>query len=196
MAPDPRRHACRTLFLPITSKDRNAPFIHLQDCPGLLLIYEVVPIVPPSPRAALTRLCVLPLFLSHGLELQMGRLCLARGVRHTPPLILPSESLRRTMANICGPPKCSIRLKRPVGMGGWGEVLNTEAAVNAEKQCHVFTHVCQPLVLGLCELVSLMVGVLCLLRWITPTPFSAPRTDWVHTRTHRHEHTSNLVTWL
>lgn len=111
------RPACRTLFLPITSKDGDAPFIHLQGCPGFLLIYEVVPIDPPSlrpPRAALTGLCVLPLFPSHGLELQMGRLCLALDVRHTPPLILPSESLQRTMANICEPPKCSIRKKRPV----------------------------------------------------------------------------------
>lgn len=109
--------ACRTLFLTIPSKDRNAPFIHLQDCPGLLLIYEVVPIDPPPPCAALTRLCVLPLFPSHGLEHQMGWLCLALGVRHTPPLILPSESLPRTMANICEPPKCSIRKKRPGGGG-------------------------------------------------------------------------------
>lgn len=54
-------------------------------------------------------------------------------VRHTPPLILPSESLQRAMANICELPKCSIRKRRPVGWecvhvgGGVWEVLITEA---------------------------------------------------------------------
>lgn len=37
--------------------------------------------------------------------------------------------------------------------GGVREVLNTEAEVNMEKRCHVFTNVCQSPVLGLCELV-------------------------------------------
>lgn len=54
---------------------RHPSFIHAQDCLGDLLIYEGVPIEPPSPGAD----CVLPLFPSHGLKLQMGILCLALG---------------------------------------------------------------------------------------------------------------------
>lgn len=60
----------------------------------------------------------------------MGSHCLATGVWHTPPLILHSEGLRRTMANICEPSKCSARKKRPGGDGGGREVLNTEATLN------------------------------------------------------------------
>lgn len=83
----------------------------------------------------------------------MGTLCQALGVRHTPPLILTSESLQSPMANICELPKCSDRKKRPVVVEMGEEVLNAEATLNMAKQCHVFTHVCQLPVLGLCELV-------------------------------------------
>ena len=44
-------------FLPITSKDGDAPFIHLQVCPGLLLINEEVPIDPPSAGCLDQALC-------------------------------------------------------------------------------------------------------------------------------------------
>lgn len=55
---------------------RHPSFIHVQD----LLVYEVVPIdPPPSPSPFPGADCVLPLFPSHGLKLQMGRLCLALG---------------------------------------------------------------------------------------------------------------------
>lgn len=83
----------------------------------------------------------------------MGTLCQALGVRHTPPLILTSESLQSPMANICELPKCSDRKKRPVVVEMGEEVLNAEATLNMAKQCHVFTDVCQLPVLGLCELV-------------------------------------------
>lgn len=74
----------------------------------------------------------------------------------TPPLILPFESLQRTMANTREPPKCSIGKKS--GGGGGGSVglgvrsMNAEGEVKAGKCCHVFTHVFQPPVLRLYEL--------------------------------------------
>lgn len=110
------RPAYRTLLHSITSKDRDTPFIHLQDCPGLLLIYEVVPIDPPPlPWLPWTgSVCCLCSPVT-GWSSRWGGFVWPWVVRHTPPLILPSESLQRTMANICEPPKCSIRKKRPVG---------------------------------------------------------------------------------
>lgn len=180
--------ACRTLFLPITTKHGDGPFIHLQDCPGLLLIY-VVPIDPPPP-APLTRLCVLPLFTSHGLEVQMGQLCLALHVQNTPPLILPSESLQRTKANICTSPKCSNRKKRPTR---WRCVRR-----GVECWSHSECGEAVPCVYACLSAASdwvmwagpLMVGVLCLLCWVSPTPFSARGLiEFTHThvqaRTHK-----------
>lgn len=55
----------------------------------------------------------------------------------TPPLILPFESLQRTMANTCEPPKCSIGKKSLRGGGvrvsvGLGvRSMNAEGEVNA-----------------------------------------------------------------
>lgn len=59
-------------------------------------------------------------------------------VWRTPPLILPFESLQRTMANTCEPPKCSIG-KKSLGGGGGVRVsvglgvrsMNAEGEVNA-----------------------------------------------------------------
>lgn len=70
----------------------------------------------------------------------------------TPPLILPFESLQRTMANTCEPPKCSIGKKSGGSVGLGVRSMNAEGEVNAGKRCHVFTHVFQPPVLGLYEL--------------------------------------------
>lgn len=129
---------------------------------------------------------------SHGLELQMERLCLARGVRHTPPLILPSESLQRTMANICELPKCSSRKKRPVGKGGreggrcgilklhW---MRASSAIclrmSVSRQC-----------LGYVSCCANGRGVMSPVLDYSCSQFS-PRTDWVHTRTHTHTETRN-----
>lgn len=57
------------------------------------------------------------------------------------------------MANTREPPECSIR-KRSGGSVGMGvrAAMNAEAEVNAAERCHVFTHVFQPPVPRLYEL--------------------------------------------
>lgn len=99
-------------------KADTPPFIHGQDCPGLLLIYEVVPIEQP-PECCL---CSPPVT---GWSSRWEALSGSRVVRHAPLLILPSESLQRTVANICEPPECSIRKEEACEVGGcvwlsWG----------------------------------------------------------------------------
>lgn len=99
---------------------RHPSFIHVQDCLGDLLIYEVVPIgpprhIPPSPRSRLCAASVPQLRVSS----RWGGFVWPWVVWRTPPLILPFESLQRTMANTCEPPKCSIG-KTSGGVSGAG----------------------------------------------------------------------------
>lgn len=120
-------------------------------------------------------------------------------VRHTPPLILPSESLQRTMANICELPECSIRKRRPVGwecvhVGGgvrvrgvdywsWGWARRSSAMC----LCMSISHQC----LGYVSWLANGLGVLSPVLEIALTPFSAwGRPEFTHA------HTGKLVTWL
>lgn len=123
----------------------------------------------------------------------MGRLCLVQGVQHTPPLILPSESLQRAMANICEPPKCSDRQKRRAGEGGaWRGVEYWSHGEYGEAVPCVYACLS-----GVGSWVMwaglLMVGVLCLLCWIALALFSYQRLIGF---THALTGTNTQVSWL
>lgn len=110
---------------------RHPSFIHVQDCLGDLLIYEVVPIGLPPPPLEQTVCCLCSPVMAW--RSRWGGFVWPWVVWRTPPLILPFESLQRTMANTCEPPKCSIGKKS----GGGGSVglgvrsMNAEGEVNA-----------------------------------------------------------------
>lgn len=96
---------------------RHPSFIHVQDCLGDLLIYEVVPIGLPPPPLEQTVCCLCSPVMAW--SSRWGGFVWPWVVWRTPPLILPFESLQRTMANTCEPPKCSIG-KKSLGGGGLG----------------------------------------------------------------------------
>lgn len=123
------RAACRVLFQPITSDDTPPSFMCRTAWETYSFMKWCLEALPPPPLEQTVCCLCSPVMAWSS---RWGGFVWPWAVWRTPPLILPFESLQRTMANTCEPPKCSIGKKSGGGSVGLGlRSMNAEGEVNA-----------------------------------------------------------------